>query len=92
MQKLSAKVSKKDPTTSLIKGGPRQPPHSPPLISTPVLDYIQKKELASFYKYNNMAVSILPPKCQRQRLGWSYCAASPKLGRNEVKTKDKPLS
>jgi len=36
------------------------------------------------------AVSILPPKCRQQRLGWSYCAASPKLGRNEVKTKDKP--
>jgi len=30
------------------------------------------------------AVSILPPKCQRQRLGWSYCVASPKGGRNEV--------
>jgi len=30
------------------------------------------------------AVFILPPKCQRQRLGWSYCAASPKLGRNQV--------
>jgi len=35
------------------------------------------------------AVSILPTKCRRQRLGWSYCVASPKLGRNEVKTKDK---
>jgi len=36
------------------------------------------------------AVSILPLKCRRQRLRWSYCAASPKLGRNKVKTKDKP--
>jgi len=34
-------------------------------------------------------VSILPPKCRQQQLGWSYCAACPKLGRNEVKTKDK---
>jgi len=39
-----------------------------------------------------MAVSILPPKCPRQRLGWSYGAASLKLGRNKVKTKDKPYS
>jgi len=31
-----------------------------------------------------LAVSILPPKCWRRRLGWSYCATSPKLGRNEV--------
>jgi len=36
------------------------------------------------------AMSILPPKCRRQQLGWSYCAASPKLDRNKVKTKDKP--
>jgi len=35
-------------------------------------------------------VSILPPKCRRQWLGWSYCATSPKLDRNEVKTKDEP--
>ena len=39
---------------------------------------------------NFLAVSILPPKCRRQWLGWSYCAASPNLGRNKVKTKDKP--
>jgi len=49
MQKLNAKVSKRGPATSLKKGAPRRPPVSPPLISTPALDYIQKKELASFY-------------------------------------------
>jgi len=37
-----------------------------------------------------LAVSIFPRKCRQQPLGWSYCAASLKLGRNEVKTKDKP--
>jgi len=31
-----------------------------------------------------LAVSILSPKCRWQQLGWSCCAASPKLGRNEV--------
>ena len=49
MQKLSAKVSKRGPATSLIKGAPRRQPRSPPLISTRALDYIQKKKLASFY-------------------------------------------
>jgi len=49
MQKLSAKVSKRGPATSLKKKGPEATPRSPPLISTPALDYIQKKELDSFY-------------------------------------------
>ena len=31
------------------KGIPRRPPRSPTLVSTPALDYIPKKELASFY-------------------------------------------
>jgi len=37
---------------------------------------IQRNKLGS--------VSILPPKCRRQQLGWNYCAASAKLGRNKV--------
>jgi len=28
------------------KGAPRRPPHSSPLISTPALNHMQKKELA----------------------------------------------
>ena len=49
MQKLSAKVSKRATQHLWKKGAPKRQPHSPPLISTPALDYIQKKELASFY-------------------------------------------
>ena len=48
MQKLSAKV-KRGPATSLKKGAPRRQPCSSSLISTPALNYIQQKELASFY-------------------------------------------
>jgi len=49
--------------------------------------------MTGFYTFSiimNLAVSIVPPKCQQQWFGWSYCATSPKLGKNEVKTKGKP--
>jgi len=49
MQKLSAKVLKRGPATSLKKGAPRRQPCSLSLISTPAFNYIQKEELASFY-------------------------------------------
>ena len=49
MQKLSAKVSKRVPRHLWKKGAPRRQPCSPSAISTPALNYIQKKELASFY-------------------------------------------
>jgi len=49
MQKLRAKVSKRGPATSLKKRAPRRQPCSPFQISTPALNYIQKKELVSFY-------------------------------------------
>ena len=49
MQKLSAKVSKRGPATSLTKGGPIRQPCSPSVVSTPALNYIQKKKLPSFY-------------------------------------------
>jgi len=48
MQKLSAKVSKRGSAISLKKGGPTRQPCLPSLISTPALNYIQKKELTSF--------------------------------------------
>ena len=49
MQKLSVQVSKRSPATSLKKGAPRRQLCSPSLIFTPALNYIKKKELASFY-------------------------------------------
>jgi len=47
--KLSAKVLKRGPATFLKKGASRPQPRSPPLVSTPALGYIQKKELGSLY-------------------------------------------
>jgi len=49
MQKLSAIVSKRAPRHLWWKGAPRRQPCSPSLISTPALNYIQKKKLDSFY-------------------------------------------
>ena len=40
---------KEGSATSLKKGAPRRQPCSPSLISTPALNYVQTKELASFY-------------------------------------------
>jgi len=42
-------VSKRGPATSLKKVAPRRQPCSPSLTFTAALNYIQKKELASFY-------------------------------------------
>jgi len=44
-----------------------------------VLEFVKT---SSRVHHNKKAVSILLLKYWR--LGWSYCAASPKLGRNEV--------
>jgi len=49
MEKLSAKVSKRGLVTSLKKGGPQPTALLAFPNSNPALNYIQKKELASFY-------------------------------------------
>jgi len=48
MQKLMRKSPWRVPRHLWKKGAPRRQPCSPFLISTPGLNYIQKKELASF--------------------------------------------
>jgi len=55
MQKPSEKHYKRGPRHLWKRWGPRRPPCSPPLTSTPVLTYVQQKELASFY--NTMEVT-----------------------------------
>jgi len=46
--KISAKVSKRGPATCLKNGAPRRQPCSPSPISTPALNYTQKKERTVF--------------------------------------------
>ena len=50
MPNISAQSQRGAPRHLWKRGAPRRAPRSPPLISTPALDYVKKEELASFYE------------------------------------------
>jgi len=67
-QKLMRKSPWGAPRHLWKKGAPRRQPCSPFLISTPALNYIQKKELPSFY--NTIKLNVL---CNVIKIFFDHC-------------------